>query len=83
MQIEVVDDCSDDGPEAVVREVGESAVVERRDDGGVVVRVPCTNLPAFRSWVIGLLEHAEVLSPREVRDDLVSWLSSMVGEEPA
>jgi predicted DNA-binding transcriptional regulator YafY len=63
--------------ESVVREVGESAVVERRDGGGVVVRVPCTNLPAFRSWVIGLLEHAEVLSPREVRDDLVSWLTAV------
>lgn len=62
---------------SVVREVGESAVVERREGGGVVVRVPCTNLAAFRSWVVGLLDHAEVLEPPAVRADLVAWLSSI------
>jgi predicted DNA-binding transcriptional regulator YafY len=62
---------------SVVREVGEAAVVERREGGGVVVRVPCTNLAAFRSWVVGLLDHAEVLEPPAVRADLVAWLSSI------
>jgi proteasome accessory factor B len=61
----------------VVGETGDDAVVERRDDGSVVVRVPCTNLPAFRSWVIGLLEHAEVLEPADVRADLVAWLRAL------
>ena len=32
-------------------------------DGAIDVEVPCANLPAFRSWVLGLLEHAEVLGP--------------------
>ena len=62
---------------SVVREVGEAAVVERREGGGVVVRVPCTNLPAFRSWLVGLLDHAEVLEPPAVRADLVAWLTSI------
>jgi proteasome accessory factor B len=60
-----------------VREVGDSAVVERCEGGGVVVRVPCTNLAAFRSWVVGLLDHAEVLEPPAVRADLTAWLSSI------
>jgi predicted DNA-binding transcriptional regulator YafY len=66
--------------ESVEREVGDEAVVERRPDGSVVVRVPCTNVPAFRSWVLGLLDHAEVLEPPEVRADIVAWLSRCAGE---
>jgi proteasome accessory factor B len=62
---------------SVVREVGEGAVVERRPGGEVVVRVPCTNLAAFRSWVLGLLEHAEVVEPPEVRADVVAWLTGL------
>lgn len=58
----------------VTLELGESAVVERRPDGSVVVSVPCTNLQSFRHWVLGLLEHAEVIGPPDVRDDLVAWL---------
>jgi proteasome accessory factor B len=61
----------------VRREVGEDAVAESRADGSVIVRVPCTNMPAFRSWVLGLLEHAEVVSPPSVRDDVVAWLKAM------
>jgi predicted DNA-binding transcriptional regulator YafY len=59
---------------AVVREVGDDRVVHRSDDGSVVVRVPCANLPAFRSWVLGFLDDAEVLGPPEVRADLIGWL---------
>jgi predicted DNA-binding transcriptional regulator YafY len=61
----------------VRREVGDGAVVEARPGGAVVVRVPCTNRAAFRSWVIGLLDHAEVLAPDEVRADLVGWLEAV------
>jgi proteasome accessory factor B len=65
---------------AVVRaELGPDAERERRDDGTIVFRVPCANRVAFRSWVLGLGLHAEVLSPPEVRADLVQWLRSMVG----
>jgi predicted DNA-binding transcriptional regulator YafY len=61
-----------------VRELGDDRVVERRDDGAVVVAVPCGNLAAFRSWLLGHLEHAEVLDPPAVRDDVVAWLEGMV-----
>jgi predicted DNA-binding transcriptional regulator YafY len=62
---------------AVVREVGEDRVVRRRRDGAVDVRVPAGNVDAFRSWVLGLLEHAEVLEPASVRADVVAWLSAI------
>jgi predicted DNA-binding transcriptional regulator YafY len=64
----------------VVEQLGEEAVAERRDDGSIVVVLPVVNRGAFRSWVLVLLDHAEVLGPAELRDDLVAWLESMAGE---
>jgi proteasome accessory factor B len=63
----------------VAREVGQDAVVERRPDGSILVRVPCANLPAFRSWVLGLLDDAVVVDPPEMRDDVVQWLKAVAG----
>jgi predicted DNA-binding transcriptional regulator YafY len=57
--------------------VGRDAVVERREDGSVVLEVPVTNRDAFRSFVLGFLDHAELLGPPELRDDLVSWLEAL------
>jgi proteasome accessory factor B len=59
---------------AVVRELGADRVVDRSPNGDVDVRVPCANREAFRSWVLGLMEHAEVRSPADVRADIVVWL---------
>ncbi len=59
-----------------LRELGDDRLVERRDDGAVVVDVPCGNVPAFRSWLLGHMEHAEVLAPATVRDDVVAWLEA-------
>ena len=61
----------------VVDTLGESVVVERRDDGTVVVELAVVNRDAFRSFVLGLLEHAEVLDPPELRADLVDWLRAV------
>ncbi len=62
----------------VVAEVGERAVVERRGDGAAVIRLEVTNVDALRGWVLELSDHAEVLGPEEVRQDLVSWLEAIV-----
>jgi proteasome accessory factor B len=60
---------------AVVRgELGEGAVIAERADGSIVFDVPCANLDAFRSWVLGLGLHGEVLGPPTVRAEIVSWL---------
>ena len=63
----------------VADELGDAAVVERRDDGSVVVRLAVVNREAFRSFVLGLLDHAEVLEPPELRADLIDWLRAMAG----
>jgi proteasome accessory factor B len=62
---------------SVVRELGEDRIVRRHRDGSVDLRVPATNLDAFRSWVLGMLEHAVVLEPVSVRDHVVSWLTGV------
>jgi predicted DNA-binding transcriptional regulator YafY len=56
---------------------GEAAVVERHDDGSVELALPVSNPLAFRSFVLTFLEHAEVLSPPELRDDIVDWLEQL------
>jgi proteasome accessory factor B len=58
----------------VVEQLGEAAVVERRDDGGVVVAIRVTNPDAFRSYALDLLDDAEVLGPPELRAAFVTWL---------
>ncbi|MGI0131406.1 MAG: helix-turn-helix transcriptional regulator, partial [Thermoplasmata archaeon] len=63
----------------VVAELGEQAISSRRDDGSIVVRLEVTNRAAFRSWVLGLLDHATVLAPAELREEVLSWLGSMAG----
>ncbi|MEO8264536.1 MAG: WYL domain-containing protein [Ilumatobacteraceae bacterium] len=60
-----------------VRELGEESVVRRLADGSVEVEVPCSNLDAFRSWLFGWGEHAEVVAPPNVRDGLIDWLRAM------
>jgi len=65
----------------VEADLGARAVAERRDDGSVVVRLAVTNREAFRSFVLGLLDHAEVLDPPELRADMVGWLSALATPE--
>lgn len=66
---------------AVERELGATRVRARQADGTIEVEVPCANLPAFRSWVLGLVDHAVVLEPADVRAGIVDWLTRMA--EPA
>jgi proteasome accessory factor B len=60
-----------------VRELGTESIVRQLPDGGVEVKVPCSNLDAFRSWLFGWGEHAEVIAPADVRAGLVEWLRAM------
>ena len=60
-----------------VDHVGAERVVEQ-DDEGVVVELVVTNRDAFRSFVLGFLDHAEVLDPPELRAEVVDWLQVLV-----
>ena len=61
----------------VEREIGGDRVVARRRNGTIEVRVPASNAEAFASWVLGLAEHAEVLSPKVVRESFVARLEAL------
>lgn len=62
----------------VVTALGPDAVVERSDDGAVVVRLVATDVEALVSWVLDLLDHAEVVRPPEVREAVVARLQAFV-----
>lgn len=57
--------------------LGEPAVREQRPDGSVVLEVAITSTSAFRSFVLGYLEHAEILGPPALRRDMVEWLTAL------
>lgn len=59
------------------RQVGSDRVRVRHDDGSIEVAVPCGNGPAFRSWLLGYLDAAEVLGPDDVRAGVIAWLEAV------
>jgi proteasome accessory factor B len=61
----------------VVADLGPDAVVAERDDGGVVVRLQVSHRPGFRSWLLGLLDHAAVTGPADLRAEVTTWLESI------
>jgi predicted DNA-binding transcriptional regulator YafY len=66
----------------VVEEVGERSVVSREAGGAVRIRLPVTNFTALRSWLLALLDHAELVEPQDWRDDLTDWLRSTASAGP-
>ena len=54
-------------------------VIDRQPDGSIVAELTVTNRDAFRGLVLTYLEHAEILEPQELRDDLVAWLRQVPG----
>ncbi|HZU71127.1 MAG TPA: WYL domain-containing protein [Acidimicrobiales bacterium] len=61
----------------VAAELGAEAVVERRPDGSAVFELTVVNPGAFRTWVLGLLDHAVVLAPEDLRRAVVDWLEPL------
>jgi len=57
--------------------LGAASVLTRRPDGSTVLRVRVTNRDAFRSFVLGFLDHAEVLEPPDLRAEMVAWLEAL------
>ena len=76
VEVRVLVDASH-APEAVAV-AGEAAVLGHAG-GGVELSLQVTSREGLRSFVLGFLEHAEVLDPPEVRDELRSWLQALAG----
>lgn len=63
-------------------QAGIEAHAERvieRDGRGTTFEVLYTDLEAFRSFLLGFLDHAEVMAPDDLRRDVVAWLRTIVG----
>ena len=57
--------------------VGPGVDVDERPDGSVIVSLPVTSPDGLRSFVLGFLDHAEVLDPPELRREMVDWLEAI------
>lgn len=66
--------------ERVASELGDYAVVQTGEDGSIDVLVPCSNLAAFRSWLLAMVDRAEVLEPADVRAHVIEWLTELERE---
>jgi proteasome accessory factor B len=76
IEVDVAVDASEGS--RVITELGPDSVVDRTPDGGVVVRLVVTDIEALISWVLDLLDHAEVLRPDEVRSAVIARLEAFV-----
>ncbi|MDH4277317.1 MAG: WYL domain-containing protein [Acidimicrobiia bacterium] len=68
---------------AAARFLGPDVSAERRNDGSIVFDVPVVRTEAFRTFVLGFLEHAEILEPAELRQEMIDWLQAIVAHRPA
>jgi proteasome accessory factor B len=66
------------GPQAALarRMLGEQAVVAE-DGDGTTFEMQVSHVDGFRSFVLGFLEHAEVLEPPALRSAVVDWLEAL------
>ncbi len=62
---------------------GPSSVSGTSADGTTYLKLRVTNRAALRSFVLGFLDHAEVLGPPEVRDEVVGWLRAIEARDEA
>ena len=76
VEVDVLVDGAESG--RVATELGEDAVVEHRDDGAVVVRLPVTDTEALVLWVLDLLDHAEVVAPEAIRTAVTDRLEAII-----
>ena len=51
---------------------------ESRSDGSVVLTLTVRNADALRSFVLSMLHHAEILTPRGMRDEMAAWLKALI-----
>lgn len=59
-------------------QMGPDAKTAYLDDGSVEIEFRVTNVEAFRSFVLGFGERAEVVAPPSLRTDMITWLEALV-----
>jgi proteasome accessory factor B len=66
-----------DQADLAARAVGGRGKIDKEPDGGVVIELAVRNPEGFRNFVLGFLDHAEVLEPPALRGEIVTWLEGM------
>lgn len=67
-----------DQAELAVDQLGADRVSRRFEDGTMEFSITVTSRAGFRSWVLGFLDHAVIVEPDELREDLVEWLQTIM-----
>jgi proteasome accessory factor B len=62
------------------RHVGSDAVAARKDDGSITLGLHVRNRSAFRSFLFGFLDGAEVIAPSELRTEIIEWLQAKAAD---
>ncbi len=65
-----------------IERLGDDATSTPSADGRIIVRFNATSIEAVRSFVLGFLDHAEVLEPPELRADIIAWLAAFAAKQP-
>ena len=58
----------------------QSQVMTQRRDGSLLVEFQLTNVNELSDWILGMGEHAEVLAPKMLRDEVRSRLERALGQ---
>tara|TARA_B100000686_G_C16699317_1_gene922398 strand:+ start:17 stop:928 length:912 start_codon:yes stop_codon:yes gene_type:complete len=61
----------------VIEYLGNDSVLNQNSDGSVIVEKEVRDIKVFRSFVLGFLDGAEILSPPKIRHDFCTWLESL------
>jgi predicted DNA-binding transcriptional regulator YafY len=67
-----------DAEQAAWAVANAGVAAEQRPDGSTVLTLRVTNRSALRTWVLGFLDHAEVLAPAAEREALAAWIAPWV-----
>lgn len=70
-----------DQADLAVKALAGRGLIERDADGAITVQMPVRNRVGFRNFVLGFLDHAEVIGPPELRTDVVSWLKDIAAAD--
>jgi len=60
--------------DAMLAQLGADATIVDDDRDETLIELTVTNRSAFRAFLLGFLEHARVVEPPDVRDEMVAWL---------
>lgn len=66
-----------DHADALIQRLGGEIISTSGPVGHMDLEVWVTNIAGIQNVVLGMLEHAVIISPKEVRDSMVSWLTSI------